>query len=178
MDTAISENVSKKQGRPKMFSSSELALARSLNPEVATEHQRQNVLYRQVAICVIDDDEQCRWLWDRASIMRGDGKMKATILSEPGRIRDHNLLLTTARLVSKTRWPTRRAVAAIRRVRGVRQELGSDADLVRAICSSINQYVDSHLDLADGWDTIFSALDTVRAMFEDTRHQRTERNQQ
>lgn len=99
MATVVSENVSKKRGRPKMFSSSELALARSLNPEVATERQRQNVLYRQVAICVIDDDEQCRWLWDRESNMRGDGVMKATILSELGRIPDPDLLLTTARLV-------------------------------------------------------------------------------
>ena len=179
MDAAISESVSKKRGRPRVFGDDQVAFVKGfLNPDVRTHRQRQNVLYRQRATAVIDDDIQCNWLWDRESNRRGDGVMKATILSELERIPDPDLLLTVARMASKARWPTRKAVAAIRRVRGVRQKLGSDADLVKVICSAINQYVDGYYDLADGWDTIFSALDTVRAMFEDTRHQRRERGQQ
>ncbi len=170
MDSVISENVSKKRGRPSVFTDDEVAFAKGfLSPDVRTHRQRQNVLYRQRAISVIDDDAQCKWLWDRESSRRGDGVMKATILSELGRILDPDLLLTTARLASKAKWPTRKAVAAIRRVRGVRQDLGSNDGLVRAIHSAINQYTDGHHDLADGWDTIFSALDTVRAIFEDAR---------
>jgi hypothetical protein len=108
---------------------------RSLYPQVKTARGLQQKQHEARAVLLVMDQPDLRWLFDPQK-----GTCRTTILSELGKIESDDLLVEMAREICRRRPKSRDAVAAIRRIRGVRDEPSSHKLMIKLI-KTIDAYL-------------------------------------
>lgn len=122
-DAAVSESVSRKQGRPRVLVEHAEAAFRKLFPEVRSRRSLQNRAYSSRALAVLAEvpEHRQRFRW----LVGSDGNtLRMGALVELGRYRDEQSVLNLAdamcRAAAERRLTTSEAAALVRRGRGRR----------------------------------------------------------
>ena len=141
----------RKRGRPRkhIVPPGEEALYRSLGlfHDVRTDKGRDNVLYRQRAISLLNrfNDPEFKWLFDREALMKGERvSWRTTILTHLGRIEDPDAVYAVAKEICRFKLNTRNAVAVISRFRHGKSLEGDSEQLLQKILTTIRHYRDSY----------------------------------
>jgi hypothetical protein len=132
---------SKKRGRPRLLSGAYAEVVNSI-AEQTTDRGKQNHYYYMRALAMLpNDDPRFAWLYQ-------GHKVRAVILSELGRLSDvcdEETALGFALEICKAKMTTRKAVRALRNVRGVRKP-ADDTGAALAIRTTVNNYLKAHPD--------------------------------
>jgi hypothetical protein len=152
----ISKNTKRLRGRPHKIAEWERRLNQDVHTPRSARHQN-NTVYKTRAIGFVANDPRFEWLCsDEATIMRGEGHMRHTILSELGRIENDQAREAIALYLCETKPTTRRAVAFIRGYRLGKRPSSTAEQLADVIRCAINTYLREHDKLA--WDDVRQAL--------------------
>jgi hypothetical protein len=152
----ISENTSRKRGRPPTIPERERRMVTETERNRSARH-RNNAVYSTRVVVWAADDPRFEWLCsDGPTIMQGQGHMRRTILAELGRIEDAEDREAMALYLCEHQPTTRQAVAMIRQFRLGTQPPGSTAQLTAVLRRTINTYLDEHHPLT--WEEVREAL--------------------
>ena len=148
----ISENFSAKpkRGRPPAIEPTIDAgfRAAGLFTQYRTRRGAVNKYYGIVALDALKDAAGLTWLFTYDDMRRGGTcKVRYTILSELGRLRDPEMIRALAAQLCELKPTTTAAVARIRRFRTGKQAQASVDDLADRLCNVLDAYTDAHADL-------------------------------
>jgi len=160
---ALSENMSEKskRGRPVVFDKGHLSIMGGFFPEIGSRRHLQNKAYQSIAIGALRSggDEigpEYSWLFDPTANV-----VKSTILSELGRLGDHETIRILARDICVGRVRTSIAVPRLRALR--KKQRPADAlDLTNKIVNTINAYIELHGSCTN--DQILDAIRTAEGV--------------
>jgi hypothetical protein len=154
-----------KRGRPRTIPEWE----RQLNTDVSTRcspRHLNNTVYETRAVAWVSDDPRFAWLCsDSATIMRGEGHMRRTILAELGRIDDAQDREAMALYLCEHQPTTRRAVTLIRQYRRGTRPPGSVLQLADVISRTIATYQAEHAPLSalEVWQVLLDVMHELTA---------------
>ncbi|HEY0322812.1 MAG TPA: hypothetical protein VGC66_17795 [Pyrinomonadaceae bacterium] len=131
-----------------------------------TERNRQNWMYRQRAICLLNviKDKRYKWLFDTAKVQAGAPRAeKMSILAELGRIQDPDIMRAVALCLCEEKPTTRDAVHRIRRFRTGKRSEGNVRQLEYEIRNLVADYLNRHPEMlfSRACDALASALNHV-----------------
>jgi hypothetical protein len=174
----ISENPQRKRGRPCKIPEWERRLAHEGRTAGRSPRQQNNDIYQTRALAQLMQDPGQRFGWlcsDESAVMRGEGRMRNTLLSELGRIDNEQTREMLALMLCETQPTTREALRVLRRVRLQRVPLGNRWQLAEVIRRAIHTYLGEHerLPWADVRQALYEVLADVDATEDKEERRRT-----
>jgi len=174
VETEVTSETKRREGRPARFSDETMAYVATLYPEVRSRRGLVDIAYRIRACALLKDIAACHWLYDSEGAKQGnDSAWQPSILTELGRIDDDDALLAIAMQVC-ARQPSREdAIHLIRRYRTAARPPLPD-QLTTEILGVINGYIRRYPRTT--WPEVHDALDlaqgTVRCAQQDVEDRR------
>ena len=170
MIDTISEAASKKKrGRPPIMSAASKQMTDFAAGEVKTHRGKMDIMYRLNAIKLLTNDdnpERFHWIIDGKKCEVGDSHgWKRGILSELGRIGNHDYLKSLALEICELKPKTKAAIAMIRRARLGREDKPNVQSLATSIETALNAYIAVHPTTP--MDMIIRALRSVADLYEE-----------
>jgi hypothetical protein len=170
----IAENVSEKpaRGRPTAFPPAveRFWTSTGIGAECTTRRGKQNRWYAQVAFGVLLrlNDARLLWLADWPHIRDYDVKVRWTLLSELGRLKDPEDIRTIALQLCKLRPRTADGVAMIRQLRTGKSPLPSWDKLSDRIIAVLDSYqtthpTTTHAEMLEALDVVVIAVRATAA---------------
>ena len=166
--SGISGNFSekRKRGRPSAMEPTVEAgfRASGLFGQYRTRRGAVNKYYGIVALDALKDEAGLTWLFTYDDMRRGGNcKVRYTILSELGRLRDPEMIRGLAAQLCELKPTTTAAVAKIRRFRTGKQAQASADDLADRLCNVLGAYEEAHADATHAMmrDALAQALQVV-----------------
>jgi hypothetical protein len=161
---AISENFSKKRGRPRLLEPGILKVVSAATDAHSLRH-KQDVHYRLRALGVLLDDSRFIWLCDGERMRAGlSHSYRPTILAALGRIADEADMRDVALELCETKPKARDAIQIVRRWRLGDRKPGDALQLANEIVGTINGYLSRH---PTTWQQVKGALAMAQEMVEE-----------
>jgi hypothetical protein len=161
----ISENSSKKRGRPPLLDDDRLALVKYASNAHSLRY-KQDVYYRQRALGILLGDPRFSWLCDAGRMSAGlANAWRPTILSALGRIQDDESLRRAALAICEARPKARDGVRMVRQWRLNRSKPGDALQLSNEIIRAINSYLARYPSTT--WLQVEQAMHTARMQVEE-----------
>jgi hypothetical protein len=165
-DNVLSEAASKKRkrGRPRVINRAAEKMVNFVSPDIKTVRGKQDTFYCLRAVDILMMDSRFTWIVDPEKMKAGTGGWKKSILSELGRIWNHEDLKAVALRICELKPKTKDAVAMIRLCRTRKGEVGDADGLYRAVRLAVNNYLQRHpgTPWAEVESAFLSLLEAVR----------------
>jgi hypothetical protein len=172
---AITENFSEKpkRGRPRVLNDEYVRIMRVLGGfESRVRRTNINEYFRMHAVGALLNDNPDGMDAGKAEfaylLHPVTEKMKATIMTELGRLKDPDTIRACARVICEQKMRTRKAVIRLRSVRA-EPKTGYAVDLCDELMAAVNDYRLRYPEFT--MDQILDAIETLRVLIEDHRDQ-------
>jgi hypothetical protein len=145
----ISEN-KKSRGRPRCVAPhlEELYEMAGIGLDCKTRRGKVNRYYAMEALDALNHRPGLDWLFNSDDMRAGVGKVRWTILSELGRLREHDVIAEAAAFVCELKPTTAIAVSLIRRYRIGRSCPGTAFELREKLLAVVRTYQQTHPDMS------------------------------